>query len=478
MASLGLAPSLACTAHSPAPDGAGAGGTGELPDPAGTLTVDTGCGLVSSDTCPGDPATDGKCGLEEAVLALRDQKSEYGCTWSGTMGLNNTILLPASGFFRVTTTLDIASPVTIRSSQAEKLATIALAGESNLFGVTPMSPMSITFRDLHLLGPGQWLDAQSTGISVSGETSTGVAKIEVQRCWIEQFSNGGIVASDVTLTVSDSTLEHNSNDYGDGGGGIFYSTAGDAKSQVDSLTVTNSSITHNHSTKGAGLQIQSNSVARIINSTIADNLTDGGHGGGISFGNNAGPLTDGVLSILGSTIAFNGTTMFEGGGVAVGANQALFTENVNNRIHLVGSVVANNCFAQVNSDFSFTCTSPSDVFGDIYRFQDSLLGNSLSSNIIGVDQGGEGREGATWVDVDAGLEPQLTDQGGVGEHHPRVHALTADSLAIDATAALKTVNGVDAAHQFDQTHQLRGFDHLPAGPKVFDLGAVERRSNP
>jgi hypothetical protein len=37
---------------------------------------------------------------------------------------------------------------------------------------------------------------------------------------------------------------------------------------------------------------------------------------------------------------------------------------------------------------------------------------------------------------------------------------------------------VDAAHQFDQTHQLRGFDHLPAGPKVFDLGAVERRSNP
>jgi hypothetical protein len=447
---------------------------------AARLTVDTTCGLQVTQSCPNDPATDGKCGLEEAVLALRDRRSENGCTWSGTVGSNNTIVIPTAGTFMVTTSLQVTTAVTFMSSETGTLATIQASAENNLFGVAPKLPVAITFQDLHLIGPGKDLPTLSSGVSISGETPDAGATIDVTRCWIEQFSNGGIVANDVNLNVTDSTIDSNSNDGGDGGGGIFFDTGGDARSQVDFLTVSNSSITRNRSTKGAGIHIQSNSVSRITNSTISDNLTDGGHGGGISFANDAAPLTDGVLRIVGSTIAFNGSTIFAGAGISVADNRILFPENTNNHLYVAGSVVANNCLAQINADKSFTCLSPSDVFGDIFRFQDSLLGSSSWSTILGISVGGEGPVGATFIDVDAGLDPHLTDQGGVGAHHTPVHMLNSNSPAIDAVEFFQTGDGAirDEENRLDQTHQARGFDHLSAGAKTYDLGAVERRTNP
>ncbi len=434
--------------------------------------------MVITADCPNDHLTDGRCGLEEAVLALNDQKSEYGCNWSGTMGLDDRIIIPTSGTFSVSTPLHISRAATIMSSDPGKLATIEAPEGDDLFGVAPNLPISMTFQDLHLIGRGEWLDVQASGISISGESPVGGATINVTQCWIEHFSNGAIVASDVTLNVTDSTLDSNNNDFGDGGGAIFYGTNGDAKSQTDFLTITNSSITHNHSTKGGALQIQSNSISRIINSTISDNLTDGGHGGGISFANNAGPLADGVLQIVESTIAYNGSTEFDGGGIAVGANRELFVDNVNNKLYLVGSIVANNCLARMNADRSFTCLTPNDVFGDIYQLQDSLLGNSMFSTIVGVERGGQDLGGVALMDVDPGLDPALTDQGGLGEHHPQVHMLKNTSVAIDATAAIGTLMGTNVASPIDQTHQPRGFDYPPTGAKTFDLGAVERRTAP
>ena len=103
-------------------------------------------------------------------------------------------------------------------------------------------PVSVSFEDLHLIGAGRGLQTQATGIAISGETPERGATVNVTRCWIEQFSNGAIVATDVNLNVSDSTLADNNNDYGDGGGGIFYDTNGDAASQVDFMTVSSSSI--------------------------------------------------------------------------------------------------------------------------------------------------------------------------------------------------------------------------------------------
>lgn len=447
----------------------GLGGGGALP---GTLVVNTSCGLAVTDACPDDPTSDGNCGLEEAVLALADRKSENGCEWSGTMGLNDTIIVPSAGVFGVTTSLHISRAVTITSSTPGELATIQGSDGNDLFGVNPTLPVAITFQDLHLIGAGHDLQTQASGLSISGETPDAGATINVTRCWLEQFSNGAIVATDVNLNVTDSTLDQNNNDYGDGGGGIFFDTNGDAKSQVDFLNIANCSIAHNHSTKGGGIQIQSSSVSRIINSTISDNVTDGGHGGGISFQNNAGPLADGILRIVGSTIAFNGSTTFEGAGVAVAANREFFSDNVNNQLYLAGSIIASNCLGEMSADGSFVCVSPSDVSGEIYGLQDCLLGSSLSSTLVGPDKGGQGPDGITFIDVNAGLDPKLTDQGGFGEHHPEVHLLNGDSVAVAASAVLKTPNPVD------QTHQPRGLDHPPLGPTGFDFGAIERRTNP
>ena|GEM_PF-3055777 len=453
-------------------------GSGGAAGSSGTLTVNTTCGLSITDACPRDHATDGLCGLEEALLAMEDRKSEYGCDWSGTMGSDDTIVIPTSGRFTVSASLSISRAVTIRSSTAGSLATLVATVGNDMFGVTPKDPIAITFQDLHLIGPGQWLDTLATGLAISGQGGDPGPTINVTRCWIEQFSDGAIVASDVTLNITDSTLDSNGNDYGDGGGGLFYNTGGDAQSQVSFLNINNSSITRNHSTKGGGIQIQANTVSRITNSTVSDNLTEGGHGGGISFANNAGPLAGGVLRIVGSTIAFNGSTENDGAGIAVAANRELFTENVNNRLYLAGSVVANNCLAKIDPDQSFTCISSNDVYADIYLLQDTLLGSRMFSTIVEAEQGGAGLVGVTLLDVDAGLDPTLTDQGGVGEHHPQVHMLNSDSVAIDATDVLLPVEGMTAVYALDQCHRPRGFDHLPAGPKVFDLGAVERRSNP
>ena len=459
-------------------DGAETEMEGGVSSSPGTLTVDTTCGLEVTAACPRDHLVDGHCGLEEAVMALADQKSEYGCAWSGTIGVDDRIVIPTTGTVSVTTSLRISRAVTIMSAQPGTLATIQAPDGSDLFGLDPTDPVTITFRDLHMVGAGQTLPTLSTGISISGDTPIGVATINVTECWIERFSNGAIVASDVNLNVADTTLDGNDNDFGDGGGAIFYSTGGDAKSQTDFLTITNSSITHNHSTKGGALQIQSNSISRITNSTISDNLTEGGHGGGISFANNAGPLADGVLQVVESTIAYNGSTDFDGGGIAVAANQELFVDNIDNRLYLVGSIVANNCLARENPDQSFVCLSPNDIAGDIYQLQDSLLGTSALSTIVGSDRGGVGLGGGTLVDVDPGLDPELTDQGGVGEHHPRVHALTEGSIAVDATGAIGSLPGADAPPRFDQTHQARGFDYPPVSTKTYDLGAVEKRTPP
>ncbi len=218
---------------------AGAANAGAL---AGLIAVDTTCGLTIDDACPGDPATDAHCGLEEAVLVVRDRRSEYGCEWPEDTDHGLTISVPNQGVFLVGGTLHLENAVLIRSAVAGSLATIRGREEHDLFGVEPMLPVSVSFEDLHLIGAGRGLQTQATGIAISGETPERGATVNVTRCWIEQFSNGAIVATDVNLNVSDSTLADNNNDYGDGGGGIFYDTNGDAASQVDFMTVSSSSI--------------------------------------------------------------------------------------------------------------------------------------------------------------------------------------------------------------------------------------------
>ncbi|MES1165339.1 MAG: hypothetical protein ABUR63_06275 [Verrucomicrobiota bacterium] len=429
---------------------------------AGVLVVNTSAGGFTSDS---------RCGLEEAVNALESQTSKWGCVWSGSPGNLDTIILPRPnsnsnpkiGDFTVNSTLTITHSVDFMTNQGGRLVTIKHPVAGSLFSVSTSSPITVNLKDLHLIGPGKASSLTAAGIAGEGNAVPG-GTIIVKQCWIEQFSESAIVIANMSLTVVDSTLENNFNMTGDGGGAIFYETTDSAANRFDFLNITNSSINRNRSTKGGGLQIQSNSLTRIVNSTISDNLTVNGRGGGISFGNADGTLLGGDLEIIGSTVAFNGSTVNNGAGIS---NSELSGNE--NSIILSGSIVANNCLATVVDNNSFKCKSGNstrDFLGVLHLLSDSLLGSTANTTITYED-------GVTFTNRSSGLSTSLSDQGGAGEHHPPVHELNNGSICIDATDFLQVED-----EPIDQAHKARNFDHTPSsGTVVIDFGAVERRRN-
>jgi hypothetical protein len=108
-------------------------------------------------------------------------------------------------------------------------------------------------------------------------------------------SGGGIDNNNgATLTVTNSTIAYNSANHG---GGIFNS---------GTLTVTNSTIAYNSADNGGG--IGGGGTMTITNSTIAHNSTDGVGCGFFLEGY-------GTLTVTNSTIAYNSAT--EGGGIGI-----------------------------------------------------------------------------------------------------------------------------------------------------------------
>jgi hypothetical protein len=112
---------------------------------------------------------------------------------------------------------------------------------------------------------------------------------------------GGGIASDGRLVIAGSTISHNRSPAAVGGGIASFAA----------LTVVNSTIRGNDSGVGGGLFISSgtpitqNPLAIIIGSTIADNRSFDGAGGGVFSSSSA-------VAIINSTIA--GNRAFQGGG--------------------------------------------------------------------------------------------------------------------------------------------------------------------
>jgi len=313
---------------------------------------------------------------------------------------------------------------------------------------------AIIFQDLHLIGPSP--DASPTSaINAQGGPGDSTDSLTTTRCWIEQFSHSGIVVNDMGLNVADSTIDSNSSVGDVGGGGIFFAINGPPAAF---LTISNSAITRNFSDHAGGVQIQATGTTLIQNSTISNNVALGHVGGGISY-NVDETLNGGTLELLGSTVAFNGTTndVTTGTGGGGGGIANSIQVGNSNTVEVLGSIVANNCLARTNGGAVFTCLSTDDFDGHV-QLQDSLLGSTVNTTI-------DSRSGVVLTNVASGLSSSLTDKGGVGGHHPRVHALNSGSRAIDATRKLLTGNAID------QTHHTRGKE--PSGPSLFDFGAVE-----
>lgn len=92
----------------------------------------------------------------------------------------------------------------------------------------------------------------------------------------DNFFGGGIF-TDGILTVRDTTIDHNMSIGSNGGGGAIFNGSG-------LVTISNSTLSHNHASTEGGAIVQFNTAQGIdiINSTIVNNTTDGVNmGGGI-----------------------------------------------------------------------------------------------------------------------------------------------------------------------------------------------------
>ena len=221
------------------------------------------------------------------------------------------------------------------------------------------------------------------------------------------FGSGGGIQTVESLTITNSTISGNSTGFR--GGGI-YSVGGDT-------TIVNSTISGNNSASDGGGIYSYIETINITNSTISGNSA-GGRGGGIFFYGSSGRVTN-------STIAGNSAS--SGGGITEYYGEIILTN----------TIIANN------------------TGGDCISFS---ISNNNINNLI------EDGTCNPLLSGDPNLGP-LQNNGGPTE----THELLPGSIAIDAGD-----NAGAAGLMFDQRGP--GFDRVLNG--TVDIGAVEAVPEP
>ncbi len=121
------------------------------------------------------------------------------------------------------------------------------------------------------------------------------------------YSESGVPSYPATLTITGTTISGNvvGTDTKGYGGGILNYT-------VSTMVLENSMVSNNRAHRGGGIMVDNGTAERIVDSTIADNIAQGGEGGGIH--NQVGV----ILLLSGNTIsgnqAPNPTSVYGGGG--------------------------------------------------------------------------------------------------------------------------------------------------------------------
>ena len=139
-------------------------------------------------------------------------------------------------------------------------------------------------------------DISSIEAAYGGSIILYQGNLNISRCLItgsKADSGGGLqLAGSGTLTLDESTVQYCTTSVGQYGGGIRLGGGSNAI-----LTLTNSTVAHNHSDNfGGGVSSGASTTVNIINCTISDN-TSNGNGGGIS--------SAAVLNLVSSTVANN-----------------------------------------------------------------------------------------------------------------------------------------------------------------------------
>jgi hypothetical protein len=441
---------------------------------AATITVNTTdqCGYPGSPRDCSGLGTDGddndNCSLGEAIVAANtdaavDNLGGTGCTaGSGA----DTIVLPAGATFTVSARDNgnnafplIASPITI-NGQGATIEGAFVADHSRAFEVGGAG--ALTLQDLTLAGFGGGTFIPNPGGAILINEG-GSASLETVTIAETAAGNGGAIynglpapapafmaaaalslgAATSALTLSNSTLDNNIASLD---GGAIYNDAGAA------VTITNSALSGNTAdSEGGALYNTTGASATITQSLLFLNMSTE-EGGGI--------WNRGTLSVTNSTLTDNQTGGGFGGGLYnTGASTAEFesctvANNANGTaaLFVAGGVVRlHNTIVALNTGGGGGQSQ--DIAGPVV---------SLGYNLIG-ENDGIGGLAATDLSgtVASPLDPQL------GSFTGQVYPLLSSSPALDAG---------DPANcpATDQRGQARPVDGNSDGTARCDIGAYER----
>jgi len=304
--------------------------------------------------------------------------------------------------------------------------------------------------------------ASLSGLTISGGSSTNTNE------------GGGGIYNVGTLTVTSSTIEHNSADQG---GGI---------ANVGTLTVTNSTIEHNSAFAGGG--IYNVGTLAVTNSTIEFNTVTGGNGGG-------GIFNVGTLTVTGSIIESNSAGGFGGGGIFNYGNGY-----VSGTLTVTNSTIESNTATEdgggiLNAGtvtvFESTIAGNSAVEGSGINTDGGTLrvnGSTIANNRQALDGGGIQISGGTVLLVNSTLADNSASRfgGGIAILNGGRPSNGASLLAVNCTVAYNSVSyagaggglyvDTGATTTLENTIVADNFVPLHINPLIIIIGPINNSS--
>ncbi len=232
------------------------------------------------------------------------------------------------------------------------------------------------------------------------------------------YDGGGIYNYRGTLTVSDSTLDHNSAGYG--GGGIY--------NHGGTLTVSDSTLDHNSAGEGGGIFIYGGTLT-VSDSTLDHNSATYSGGGIYTY--------SGTVTVSDSTLADN--SAYSGGGIY----------NAGGTLTLLSTIVAAN-----------TASSGPDVIGSVSGSY-NLIGDG--SGMSGISNGSNGNQVGSSASV---LNPDLLPLGNYGGPTQTMPP-AANSPALNTGGPLTTLTSAIGAA--GTTFTVANAAAISSTPGIFDL---------
>lgn len=387
---------------------------------AGTITVTTGVDEL-------DLVPNGNCSLREAIVTVNEQRQlgVGGCSVVGTIGSNDTIVLPAGTYelSRVAAHLGLDADQDVDNLDVTRSVTIEGAGAAyTTIDATPMSDRRKAGGTRYVRLAGVFVIHSGTSVNISGVTITGG--------WAP---NGGGIYNGGELSLTDVNVGRN-----------VATLHGSGIENWGELTLMRVAIYENigevhhdglNYTYGGG--IYNRGILHATNVTISGNVA--GTGGAIYTGTQN--TTNGLTTLSSVTITDNEDRL-ESGGIVNHEEHTVRMEN---------TILAGNRSGAAAAD----CSGSFDSRGY------NLIGNST------------GCQGFTDISDNKGsgaapLDPLLTTLGKHGGQTP-THALLAQSPAIDRGP----LQILDSCPATDQRGVPRANDGDDDGLLECDVGAYE-----